>query len=597
MHNFFIALWLFAAGSLSQVSAQPFDEVSSGRAIEFDGIDDYINLGDKYDDLSLPLTISAWVKVASGETYAFPIFNSQDNLPIYNGFTFAVSATAVSIQYGDGRGEDNPAFRRGKSASIPNISGRWVHLTAVMRAESDMDLYLNGINIGGQYSGSSDLPMASMFANDDAKIGYWFSNGITTKFKGLMDELRIFSRSLSEKEIRDQMCIKLKGNEPSLIGYWTFDETSGNVLKDKSQNHFDGAIAGNPNRVFSGAPIGDEGLHLYTNNWSNKSLRLDYIEAFNIQGNPQGIHIYKVTDTPSQTNGLDTADPNKPYYGVFIASLDVGNFFDMRKNLSCKTFKRSDNTEDLWTDLTIYTSILERKEIISPFVEEMQDLDLGADRIFCDLASYTLTSGINNLSNTTFLWSTGETTSSITVSLSGTYALKVTGTCMEEQDTIKLAFVNTPPLFSLGEDQQLCVLNGKVLKPYKGPTEFEFQWQDGSSSDSLKIIDFGSYWVQVKSKCGVVGDTVTISKKESSLDKLPNIITPNGDKLNEVFAIHPETSVPSRILIYNRWGQIVYINSNYQNDWDGSGLSTGVYFYQVQSDCVGEIKGNVTISR
>ena len=119
-----------------------------------------------------------------------------------------------------------------------------------------------------------------------------------------MDELRIFNRSLSETEIRDQMCKKLSGNEPGLIGYWTFDETSGNVLKDKSPNHFDGLLVGNPTRVFSGAPIGDESVYLYPNGWTNTTLKLDDIEAVNIQGNPAGLHIYKVRDIPSQTGGL-----------------------------------------------------------------------------------------------------------------------------------------------------------------------------------------------------------------------------------------------------------------------------------------------------
>ena len=153
------------------------------------------------------MTISAWVNVSSDMTYAFPIFNSQDNLPLYNGVTFAVSPLAFSIQYGDGMGENNPAFRRGKSASISNIAGRWVNLTAIMRGPTDMDLFLNGINIGGQYGGSSDLPMASMFPADHAKIGAWFSNGITTHFKGQMDELKFITGHYQKRRFVNK-CVK-----------------------------------------------------------------------------------------------------------------------------------------------------------------------------------------------------------------------------------------------------------------------------------------------------------------------------------------------------------------------------------------------------
>ena len=32
----------------------------------------------------------------------------------------------------------------------------------------------------------------------------------------------------------------------------------------------------------------------------------------------------------------------------------------------------------------------------------------------------------------------------------------------------------------------------------------------------------------------------------------------------------------------NRWGRIVYHKVDYQNDWDGSGLSDGTYFYVLE---------------
>ena len=123
----------FTFCSFTRLNAQPNDHVGSGRAIQFDGVNDYIDLGNIFDDLSLPVTISVWVNVTSGSGYAFPIFNSQDNLPLYNGVTFAVSPSAFSIQYGDGQGENDPAFRRGMSALIPDIAGRWVNITAIMR--------------------------------------------------------------------------------------------------------------------------------------------------------------------------------------------------------------------------------------------------------------------------------------------------------------------------------------------------------------------------------------------------------------------------------------------------------------------------------
>ncbi len=138
-----------------------------------------------------------------------------------------------------------------------------------------------------------------------------------------MDELRVWNYALTENQVRQTMCKKLTGQEPGLIGYWTFDETTGNILNDKSLKHFNGLLKGNPKRVFSGAPVGDQSVFTYTNTWTGKSLSLidnDYkIAVDNIRGNPEGIHLYSVNSIPSQTAGLNLSDINEPYFGVFVA--------------------------------------------------------------------------------------------------------------------------------------------------------------------------------------------------------------------------------------------------------------------------------------
>ncbi|MCW3485393.1 gliding motility-associated C-terminal domain-containing protein [Chitinophaga nivalis] len=61
---------------------------------------------------------------------------------------------------------------------------------------------------------------------------------------------------------------------------------------------------------------------------------------------------------------------------------------------------------------------------------------------------------------------------------------------------------------------------------------------------------------------------------------IPNTITPNGDGKNDKFVIPGLEKYPgSRLEIYNRWGNQVYISNNYGNNWDGYGLNEGTYFY------------------
>ena len=102
----------------------------------------------------------------------------------------------------------------------------------------------------------------------------------------------------------------------------------------------------------------------------------------------------------------------------------------------------------------------------------------------------------------------------------------------------------------------------------------------------------------------------TVYMKEINVNpvklKIPSVFTPNGDGINDTFVISLasdnespgnntgtnrnrddlNSEVPlsdyyksSDLMVMNRWGRVVYHSTDYQNDWDGGGLSDGTYFY------------------
>lgn len=60
----------------------------------------------------------------------------------------------------------------------------------------------------------------------------------------------------------------------------------------------------------------------------------------------------------------------------------------------------------------------------------------------------------------------------------------------------------------------------------------------------------------------------------------PNVITPNGDGINDLLEFQYLEYYPdNRLLIYDRWGALMYDQKSYQNNWDARQYSDGTYYY------------------
>ncbi|MEP2671520.1 MAG: gliding motility-associated C-terminal domain-containing protein [Cyclobacteriaceae bacterium] len=91
----------------------------------------------------------------------------------------------------------------------------------------------------------------------------------------------------------------------------------------------------------------------------------------------------------------------------------------------------------------------------------------------------------------------------------------------------------------------------------------------------------GGYLLSLRDALGCRKDyPVTIDVDNNLM--VPNIFTPNGDGINEVFFIR---NIPdaTEVMITNRWGKQVYSSTNYQNDWDGGDIADGVYYYRINA--------------
>lgn len=86
----------------------------------------------------------------------------------------------------------------------------------------------------------------------------------------------------------------------------------------------------------------------------------------------------------------------------------------------------------------------------------------------------------------------------------------------------------------------------------------------------------------VRADCGA--DAVSTTAKLSRcclVSDLTNILTPNDDDKNDLFADYTCALQDFNLQIFNRWGRQVYTSSIPGQGWDGAGLPAGVYYYRI----------------
>jgi len=64
---------------------------------------------------------------------------------------------------------------------------------------------------------------------------------------------------------------------------------------------------------------------------------------------------------------------------------------------------------------------------------------------------------------------------------------------------------------------------------------------------------------------------------------MPNVFSPNGDGVNDVFM--PFELYPGRwrLTIHNRWGQALFATDSVTAGWSGAGAADGTYFWTLEA--------------
>ena len=149
-------------------------------------------------------------------------------------------------------------------------------------------------------------------------------------------------------------------------------------------------------------------------------------------------------------------------------------------------------------------------------VAEQLSLSLAGNTSICGNESATLTvSGISPSNVSTYAWSNGANTASVSVSASGTYSVIVTDVngCTGYATTTVSAAEN--PVASISGQQSVCSGSSATLLASGGTS---YQWSDGSTDASISVTTGGTYTVVVTNGAGCTATAsamVTVNESPS----------------------------------------------------------------------------------
>jgi len=144
------------------------------------------------------------------------------------------------------------------------------------------------------------------------------------------------------------------------------------------------------------------------------------------------------------------------------------------------------------------------KDTIDILVKPNPVVNLGNDATFCQGNSKTLDA---TYAGATHVWSTGATTSVITVNSSGTYHVTNTLNGCTSKDTINIV-VNPNPVVNLGNDVTICTTTTTTLDATYSNTTYV--WSTGATTPSITTGTAGKYWVVSTLNNCTATDTINV---------------------------------------------------------------------------------------
>lgn len=236
-------------------------------------------------------------------------------------------------------------------------------------------------------------------------------------------------------------------------------------------------------------------------------------------------------------------------------------------------------------------------------------INLNPEYSLCDGQPVVLDAGIGNLPITSYSWSNGMNTSSVTINQPGTTNITITATnaygscnnvprnCVVSRDiTVNIATV--PEIDRIEIHDWTANENSiTVITTQTGDFEYSIDGINYQSSNSFTQLLAGVYTVYVRDINGC-----QIVTQEVWLLNYPNYFTPNGDGIHDYWHIRNSENEPHfQVYIFDRYGKLITGFPSGSIGWDGTLngrlLFSDDYWFVVRREDGRILKGHFTLKR
>lgn len=225
---------------------------------------------------------------------------------------------------------------------------------------------------------------------------------------------------------------------------------------------------------------------------------------------------------------------------------------------------------------------------VTVYVNPLPTIDLPQDTMLCQGTYITLEPTIHNGDN--FWWQDGSLDSAIFVEEGGLYTVIANNACGTSSESVLISF-DSLDFFEI-LDTIGCIADTLIINAYSpGATYF---WSTGALDSAIAIDSSGTFWLEIGNDCGTYlhyfnvefDSCSTATDTVNTILIMPNVFSPNDDGLNDFFLpIVIENVEIKQVVIFNRWGNIVFNSEDEDFRWNGKcpyeDCSDGTYYWNI----------------